>query len=248
MPPSNNSINAVIVGANGAIGAALVTALSQRQDIDRIFASSRQPVEDLRENVTSMRIDYDDESSIASAAKLTTNNGPLHLVIVATGILHQSLDDSVVKPEKTWSAINPEQLSRLVAVNTIGPALVAKHFLPLLDRNQRSVFAALSARVGSISDNRLGGWYGYRASKSALNMIIKTLSIELARRNPQAICIGLHPGTVDSKLSAPYQGNVAAERLFSPEFSATQMLTVVDQISTEQSGRVLAWNGDEVPA
>jgi len=139
-------------------------------------------------------------------------------------------------------------MKQVFAINTIGPALVAKHFLPLLDRNRRSVFAALSARVGSISDNRLGGWYGYRASKSALNMIIKTLAIELSRRNREAICIGLHPGTVDSRLSAPFQNNVAADKLFAPDLAATQLLEVVDQVRSEQSGRLLAWNGLEIPA
>lgn len=238
----------MVIGASGGIGAALVSALSERPGPGRIYAASRNPREDARENVVPIQLDLENESTIEYAANQTVKSGPLHLVIVATGVLHDGAVQPVVTPEKSWSALNADQMKQVFAINTIGPALVAKHFLPLLDRNRRSVFAALSARVGSISDNRLGGWYGYRASKSALNMIIKTLAIELSRRNREAICIGLHPGTVDSRLSAPFQNNVAADKLFAPDLAATQLLEVVDQVRSEQSGRLLAWNGLEIPA
>ena len=132
-------------------------------------------------------------------------------------------------------------------VNTIGPALVAKHFLPLLASDAKSVFAALSARVGSIDDNELGGWYAYRASKAALNMVIKTLSIELARRNPRALCVGLHPGTVDSRLSKPFQGGVPEGKLFQPAAAARALLTVLDGLSSGDSGALFAWDGTRIP-
>lgn len=130
------------------------------------------------------------------------------------------------------------------AINAIGPALVAKHVLPLLPREGKAVFAALSARVGSISDNRLGGWYGYRASKAALNQLIRTLSIELARQRKDAICVGLHPGTVDSPLSRPFQSSV--ERLFTPMFAAERLLTVIEGLDVTQSGQLLAWDGSTI--
>jgi len=244
----NESINAVVIGASGGIGTALVSALSKRPNAGRIYAASRNPHEDARQNVIPVQLDLENESTIECAANQAAEDGPLHLVIVSTGILHDSTVHPEITPEKSWSALNADQLMRVFAINTIGPSLAAKHFLPLLDRDRRSVFAALSARVGSISDNRLGGWYGYRASKSALNMIIRTLAIELSRRNRNAICIGLHPGTVDSKLSAPFQSNVADDKLFAPAFAATRLLEVVDQVTPEQSGRLLAWNGLEIPA
>ena len=140
-----------------------------------------------------------------------------------------------------------ENFEHLFQINTIGPALVAKYFLPKLNRNSRSVFAVLSARVGSIADNRLGGWYAYRASKAALNMIIKNASIEIARKNKQAIVVCLHPGTVDSLLSKPFQSNVPDGKLFSPEFSAGKLLSVVDNLSPDQSGGIVGWDGEPIP-
>ncbi len=125
--------------------------------------------------------------------------------------------------------------------------MVAKHFLPLLPRQGKSVFAALSARVGSIGDNRLGGWYGYRASKAGLNMIIRTLSIELTRSKPEAICVGLHPGTVDTALSRPFQSSLPPGCLFSPERSAGELLKVVDKLTCEDTGRIFAWDVNSIP-
>ena len=138
-------------------------------------------------------------------------------------------------------------LQRCFAVNAIGPALVAKHVLPLLPRQGKSVFAALSARVGSISDNRLGGWYGYRASKAALNQLIRTLAIELARQRKDAVCVALHPGTVDSALSRPFQGGVSENKLFAPAFAAERLLSVIDEIDASASGQLLAWDGQVIP-
>ena len=139
-------------------------------------------------------------------------------MLIASGVLHDAA--AGIAPEKSWRALDAAAMARVFAVNTIGPSLIAKHFLPLLARDRRVIFAALSARVGSISDNRAGGWHAYRASKAALNMMIKGLAIELARRNPAALCVGLHPGTVDSPLSAPFQRNVPAAELFTPARAA----------------------------
>ena len=138
-------------------------------------------------------------------------------------------------------------MARSFAVNAIGPALVAKHVLPLFPRDRRAVFAALSARVGSISDNRLGGWYSYRASKAALNQLIRTLSIELAARRPLAVCVGLHPGTVATPLSRPFQANVAADRLFTPDEAAHRLLAVIRRLNVADTGKILDHAGLEVP-
>ena len=182
--------------------------------------------------------------SVAAAAAGLAGN-PVHLVFVASGLLH---DEGLgIQPEKSWDALSPDTMAALFAVNTIGPALVAKHFLPRLARGRKTAFAAISARVGSISDNGLGGWYGYRASKAALNQVIKTLSVELARKNPSALCVGLHPGTVATPLSAPFQKGVPEGKLFSPVFSARSMLSVLDGLSHRDSGSLFAWDGKPIP-
>ena len=165
-------------------------------------------------------------------------------MIVASGLLH---DGAALQPEKTWRSLTAEGLQRAFAINTIGPALVAKHFLPLLAQERKAVFAALSARVGSIEDNHLGGWHAYRASKAALNMLIRTLAIELARRNDHALCVGLHPGTVDTGLSKPFQGYVAKGKLFTPARAAGQLLDVLDGLSPGHTGGLFAWDGQRIP-
>lgn len=164
------------------------------------------------------------------------------MILVATGLLH----DPAIMPERALRDLDGDRLARSFRVNAIGPALVAKHFAPLLPREGRSVFAALSARVGSIGDNRIGGWYGYRASKAALNMLMKTAAIEIRRTRPQAICVTLHPGTVDTKLSKPFQRGVADDRLFTAEKSARHLLDVLDRVEPADSGKCFAWDGQEV--
>ena len=221
---------AVIIGASGGIGAALVAALEEEGVPVRGYA---------RSFVGERHIDLEDEASIAAAAATA---GRPDLVIVATGLLH----DAGKGPEKAIGDLDAAWLARNFAVNAIGPALVAKHFLPLMPREGRSVFAVLSARVGSISDNRLGGWYGYRASKAAANQIVRTLSIEDRRRNKRGIVVGLHPGTVDTGLSRPFQGNVQPGRLFTPDRAAVQLLDVIDGLGPADSGKLFDWEGKEV--
>lgn len=225
--------NIAIVGASGAIGSAFASVLSERYPNAYLHQFSRN---------SAHLIDYSDEASIAEAANIASKERALDLVIVATGMLH----DDKIKPEKSLKDLSAEKFHRLFQVNTITPALVAKHFLPKLNRAQSAVFAALSARVGSISDNRLGGWYAYRASKAALNMVIKNAAIELARRNKHAIVVGLHPGTVNSPLSEPFQANVPEPKLFKPRYSAEKMLLVLEALKPDQSGKCYAWDGQEV--
>jgi NAD(P)-dependent dehydrogenase (short-subunit alcohol dehydrogenase family) len=236
---------AVVVGASGGIGAAIVDRLSARADTTHIVALSRHPPPPATTRVTTGFIDVTDEDSIAAAVDRARALGAVRRVIVATGLLHEGPD---FQPEKRWEHLTADAMSRAFAVNTTGPALVAKHFLPLLPRAGRSVFAALSARVGSISDNRLGGWYAYRASKAALNMLLQTFAIELARRAPMAICIGLHPGTVDTPLSQPFQHGLAAGQLFTPALSAEYLLGVMERLTPSDSGGVFAWDGTRIPA
>jgi NAD(P)-dependent dehydrogenase (short-subunit alcohol dehydrogenase family) len=150
-------------------------------------------------------------------------------------------------PEKSLKQITAQGLAEQFAINAIGPALVAQAFLPLLPRDRRAVFAVLSARVGSIEDNRLGGWHGYRAAKAALNMLVRNFAIELARSHPQAIVVGLHPGTVDTALSAPFQKGVAPERLFTPASAAARLLDTLDGLTPQDSGGLFAWDGSRIP-
>ena len=189
------------------------------------------------------KIDFSDEASIAAAATEASRGARLDWVIVAAGVLHG--DD--LAPEKSLRELSASSFEQNFLANTIGPALVAKHFLPRLHRDKRAVFAALSARVGSIADNRLGGWYAYRASKAALNMFVKTASIEIGRRQPHALVVALHPGTVASKLSAPFQARVPKDKLFHADYAAQRLVEVLQGLTPQDSGKVFAWDGKEIP-
>ena len=228
---------AVIIGASGGIGRALADAIEEEGNHDTVFRFARS-------SQGADHLDLTDEASIAAAAARVRRAGEPSLVIVATGLLSEGENG----PEKTLRNLDPEWLARTLAINTIGPAIVAKHFLPLLPRTGKPVFAALSARVGSISDNRMGGWHGYRASKAALNMLIRNFAIEAKRANDRSIVIGLHPGTVDTELSKPFQGNVAPGKLFDPERAALQLLDVIEGLKVSDTGKCFAWDGEEVPA
>ena len=220
--------NAVVIGASGGIGAALVEALEEEGvgvlALARSFTGNRH-------------LDLEDEASIAAAA---ARAGSPDLVVVATGLLHEA-DRG---PEKAIRELDPAWLARQFAINAIGPALVAKHFLPVMPKSGCSVLAFLSARVGSITDNRLGGWYGYRASKAALNQLVRTLAIEDKRRNDRGLVVALHPGTVDTTLSQPFQQS--GRDLFKPDRAAVQLLDVIDSLKVTDSGRHFAWDGAEI--
>ncbi|MCY1669942.1 SDR family NAD(P)-dependent oxidoreductase [Novosphingobium sp. SL115] len=231
-----------VFGASGGIGKALAQQLCARTDVAQVHALSRLCGE-TSGKIHPHSFDLTDEASIASACAAI--GAPLDLVLVATGRLVRANGDG---PEKSWRALDAGAMAELFAINTIGPALIAKHTLPLLRREGRPVFAALSARVGSISDNRLGGWHAYRASKAALNMLVRNFAIELARTNPAAVAVALHPGTVDSALSRPFQRGVAPEKLFTPDQSAAHLLRVIDRLQVGDNGKHLAWDGTEIPA
>lgn len=230
-----------VFGASGGIGAALTTLLAAREDVSEVHALSRSGGIG-GGKIIAHHFDLLDENSIAQACQGI--GAPLDLVIVATGRLVRENGEG---PEKSWRALDAAAMAELYAINTIGPALIARHTLPLLPKDRPATFAAISARVGSIGDNRLGGWHSYRASKAALNMLVKNLAIELARTHPQAVAVTLHPGTVDTPLSRPFQRGVAPEKLFTPERSAGHLLAVIDSLTPAQSGKMIAWDGAEVP-
>jgi NAD(P)-dependent dehydrogenase (short-subunit alcohol dehydrogenase family) len=242
-------LRALVFGAGGALGGAFVDLLAGHPRVAQVFAAARDPRAIAvtgagRGRIRALGFDLEDERRIAEAVAEAAADGPLDLVLVATGVLH---DAAGLQPEKSWRSITAEGLQRAFAINAAGPALIAKHSLEVLATGRKAVFAALSARVGSIEDNRLGGWHGYRASKAALHMLIRGFAIELARRNPTALCLALHPGSVDSRLSKPFQSAVPAGRLFSPARSAGALLQVIDSKGVADSGRAWAWDGKPIP-
>ncbi|WP_415888952.1 SDR family NAD(P)-dependent oxidoreductase [Neptuniibacter sp. SY11_33] len=242
---NNRHKNVVLIGATGGIGSALIKHLLQDSDVGHIFAFSRlsaeKPIELCNDKVTYGYLDLYSEKSISQLGVLL-ENVELDLVLVCSGLLH----DDQTQPEKRLSQVNMENFQKLFHINATAPMLIAQQLVPLLNKKRKVVFAVISARVGSISDNRLGGWYGYRASKSALNMLLKTLSIEIQRKLPQSIIVGLHPGTVNTMLSQPFQSKVPADKLFSPEQSTSYLLDVIEGLRPEQSGRIFAWDGAEI--
>ena len=223
---------AVIFGANGGIGRALTHQLQSTAEFTHIAAFSRR---------SAPPVDLVDEGSIASAAQYVSDLGHVRLVIDATGFLH----DSSQGPEKSWHEIEPGKLARAFSLNAIGPALMLKHLLPLFPRSGKAVFATLSARIGSIGDNKIGGWYSYRASKAALNQLVRTAAIELKRQRPEAICVALHPGTVDTPLSAPFR-RIGLE-VQSPAVAAKRLLAVIGRLEPHDSGGFFDHKGKPVP-
>ena len=226
LPSFQPGLHALIIGATGGIGAAFADLLEA--DGANVTRWSRRG-----------GVDLTDPASIETAAAALTIAPDL--VFIATGVLH----GAGLSPEKANSQLSADALATAFAINTIGPALVARAVLPLMSRGRKTVLAALSARVGSISDNRLGGWHSYRASKAALNQLIHTMAIEQARRNPDQVLLALHPGTVDSGLSKPFQKGV--KTLFTPEESARHLLRVIDQATPAQTGLLLDWQGEVIP-
>lgn len=249
LPSFGGGLQVVVIGATGGIGSAFVRRLCQIEAVAQVIALSRTGASfsgfDGAGKVMPGQLDLTDEATIQAAAlQAKAAAGQVHLVLVASGLLHDGVG---VQPEKTFRHLDGDALQYCFAVNATGPALVAKHFLPLLVKDRKAAFCAISARVGSIADNRLGGWYAYRASKAALNMTIKGLSIELARQHPKALCVALHPGTVDTSLSKPFQAGVMPGKLFSSEQSAGYLLRVLDDLGPSDSGSLFAWDGKIIP-
>ncbi|MCR9159969.1 MAG: SDR family oxidoreductase [Nannocystaceae bacterium] len=240
---------ALIQGASRGIGAGIVGLLLERGR--EVVATSRDPASSEAlaalakthgERLLTVPLDVEDEASIeAAVAAVERRHGTLGLLMNVAGLLHEGPRG----PERRICEVDPQWLHRTYAVNAVGPLLVAKHFARLLQHDDPAVLANVSARVGSIEDDRMGGWYGYRASKAAQNMFTKNLSIELTRRFPQLVVLALHPGTVDTGLSAPFQRS--AKTLFSVERAAQQLLRIVERASPEDNGRFIAWDGAEIP-
>ena len=231
--------NIVIVGETGAIGKAFLEHYVKDESVENVFAFSRKKINFENRKIKSFDLDIENQRSIEDAAQ-NIKDYAVDTIIVATGILHSEN----FGPEKSIREINYSTMAKVMAVNTIGPALIGRYFIPLLRKDTKSVLAFLSARVGSISDNKLGGWYSYRASKTALNQIIKNFSIELKRTNPKAVVLGLQPGTVDSNLSEPFKKNVTKDKLFSPEHSREFLSGVIEKVTIEDSGNLIAYDGE----
>ena len=234
---------AVVVGSTGGIGAAICAQVAAQENFAKVFGLSRSAPDATGSKVEAISLDLEDEPMIAAAAGRVAEVSQPDLVVVATGILH----DGDLQPEKSMRDIDGRNMSTNFQINTIGPTLLAKHFLPVMNRDRKSVFAVLSARVGSIGDNRLGGWVSYRASKAALNMSIATLAIEHGRRFPNGIVVALHPGTVATELSAPFRSRVPPDGLFSTDTAANQLLQVIDGLDAANTGGFFAWDGSAIP-
>lgn len=221
---------ALVIGATGGIGQALVQCLQGLENCGAVVSVSRS---------SNPAINFDDEASVARAAQALLKQEPFHLIINAVGILQTEQ----FSPEKKIEQLSYAQMEQMFRINTMGPALVLQQFTALL-APQRSVMAMLSAKVGSIGDNRLGGWYSYRASKAALNMMVKTAAIEVKRKHPHAVIVALHPGTVDTALSAPFKGAALGRNAL---LAAADMLATLDQLTPDQSGGFFAYDGTQLP-
>ena len=241
----------MVQGASGGLGLGFVRHLLKRPDVERVFAGARSPESNpqlqaiLREaggRLQLHRCDITDEASIANwAAEVKGRTDRLDFIANVSGILH---DAEGLGPERRIEHADPAQLQKVFAVNAFGPLLVAKHFHPFIHHGERAVIAHLSARVGSIGDNRLGGWYAYRASKAALNQFVRTMAVELKRRNKNAICVAVHPGTVDTPLTKPFQKS--AKVLFTPDESVHKMMAVLSELTPAATGGFFAYDGSTI--
>lgn len=230
-----------VIGSSGAIGNAFLEHYIKDESVENIFSFSRSNISIENNKVIHGLIDVENETSIQKASQ-SLEEVKLDEIIIASGLLHT--ED--FGPEKSIKDLKADNILKILGVNTVGPAIVGKYFLPLLNKKNKSVMAFLSARVGSISENKLGGWYSYRASKAALNQIIKNFSIEINRVNPQAIILGLQPGTVESNFSQPFKKNVKEGNLFTAEYSVSMLLDVINSSTTKDSGKLIGWDGEEI--
>lgn len=249
-----DGVRALVVGSSRGIGLQLASQLAASPSVARVFAAARQPhdCEPLvalqarhGEIVSLATVDVTEEDNVEAAARaITASVAGLDLVVNCAGLLQ---DGAGLTPERKLAQVDPVNLERLFRIHAVGPLLLAKHLQPLFSRRERVVFASLSARVGSVGDNRLGGWYAYRMSKAAHNMAIRNLSIELARRYRGIVCLSLHPGTVETDLSAPFRSGVPKEKLFSASRAARQLLGVIDSRTPQDNGGFFAWDGSAIP-
>ena len=248
-------LNILIVGGGGDIGLGFVKQfLEPTFSVNQIYATYRTPEsatelialsQQYPEKLTALAMDITQESAIASATEqISFQTKAIHLVIYCVGILHRGRE---FQPEKSLRQIGSDNLLQYFQINSIGAVLLAKHLMPLFKHQDSSIFAAISAKVGSIGDNRLGGWYGYRASKAALNMFLKTISIEYSRRCPKTIVTALHPGTTDTKLSEPFQANVPEGKLFPVSKTVGLLTEVMKNLEQKDNGEFFSWDGSHLP-
>lgn len=235
----SDDMTVAVIGASGGIGSAFIDHLIHDEKVAKIYAFSRSNHDTYHEKIHAFPIDITDENSIQTAADHI--NEKLDLIIVATGVLHTD----TLSPEKSLRDLTMGAFIDSFTVNTFGPALIAKYFLPKIKKDEKSCMAVLSAKVGSISDNQIGGWYAYRAAKAALNALIKTTAIETARRFKESVILALHPGTVDTGLSKPFSGNVHHD-IFTPAQSTDYMLNVINNKQPSDSGKLFSYNGEEI--
>ena len=247
------TVNALVVGGNGGIGFGFVQKLLSNPQIGTLYATYRR--QESASQLFSLQqtdsnrlhclpVDLTDESQISQAiAQIQEQTKTLHLVINCAGILQ----DEIVQPEKALRQLDPDRLLHYFQINSIGPVLLAKHLLPLFRHSERSIFATISAKIGSIGDNKLGGWYGYRASKAALNMFMRTTAIEYQRRSPHTLVILLHPGTTNTNLSQPFQRNVPPGKLFSVERTVNQLWHIIDNLEESDRSKFFSWDGTILP-
>jgi len=242
---SNESVEAIVIGGNGGIGRALVKKLSQLNNISSVYCCSRTKPNKLASKVNWVYFDITNETSIISASKnIKKLSQNVRLIIIASGILR---DKFLNMPEKSLKDINVDYFFEIFKINTLGPILTAKHFTSLFEKQGKTIMSILSARVGSIEDNNLGGWYSYRSSKSAVNMMTKTLSIEMRRKNKDSITAVIHPGTVDTELSKPFQSSVPKNKLFTTHEAANSILSVIGRWDNDSNGGFFAWDGQTIP-
>jgi len=231
---------ALVFGAGSAISQALMPHFLEAY---RVITVSRSPQPSAGSGEAHYTCDYTEPDLLRLAAQVSADWGSVSLVFCALGLLHSE----VVTPEKKLSDLSERQLENYFRVNSVIPALILKACVPLMPKSEASKAVFLSAKIAGISDNRLGGWYGYRASKAALNMLLKTASLELARSHRRLCLVALHPGTTESPLSAPFTASLPPERLFSPETTANRLWRVIESLGPEDSGRFLHWDGSDLP-
>lgn len=243
---------ALVVGASQGIGLGFVRHFLADESVTRVFAGYRSPttaqtllaLAEESDRLVPIQMDVTQEDEIVQGmTQMSAITPKLHWVVNCVGVLH----DGDLQPEKSLRHLDRDRLLRYFEVNSVGPVLLAKHLFPFLSHSDRNVFATISAKVGSIGDNQLGGWYGYRASKAALNMFLKTAAIEYQRKRAKTIVVMLHPGTTDTRLSQPFQRSVPPEKLFSCDRTVSQLMTVLHGLTPEQSGGFFSWDGQPLP-